>query len=89
MDETKFWALIESAWKVVGGKAKARGFIVAAGQAYYDAVNKKPSIAMMDLECEDLCYLSHRMYREKFGEAPDSKSSRESCQNKAGWPDLD
>jgi hypothetical protein len=30
----------------------ARGFIVAAGRPYYDAVNTDPSVAMMDLECE-------------------------------------
>src|SRR5258708_3668294 len=28
----------------------ARGFIVAAGKGYYDAVNAKPSKALMDLE---------------------------------------
>jgi hypothetical protein len=66
----------------------ARGFIVAAGQAYYDAVNAKPSIAMMDLECEEMCYLSWHVYDEKFGKMPRSGISRESCSNKAGWPDL-
>src|SRR3982751_1746731 len=58
-----------------------RGFIVAAGKAYYDAVNTDPSRAMMDLECEDLCYLSARVYLKKFGEMPDSGISRESVSN--------
>jgi hypothetical protein len=66
----------------------ARGFIVACGQAYYDAVNADPSRALMDFECEDLCYLSHRLYRRKFGEVPESDISRESCSNAAGWPEL-
>jgi len=66
----------------------ARGFIVAAGKAYYDAVHAKPAIAMMDLECEDMCYLSWHVYRERFGEMPKSAISRESCSNQAGWPDL-
>jgi hypothetical protein len=66
-----------------------RGFIVAAGQAYYDAVSKDPSRAMMDLECEDLCYLSARVYSEKFGEMPDSGISRESASNPAGWSEAD
>ena len=30
----------------------ARGFIVAAGRGYYDAVNADPSVALTDLECE-------------------------------------
>jgi len=64
-----------------------RAFIVAAGQAYYDAVNQNPSRALMDLECEDLCYLPVRVYSEKFGEMPDSGISRETGWNKAGWSD--
>src|SRR5262245_36521869 len=67
----------------------ARGFIVAAGKEYYDAVNAKPKTAMMDLECEEMCYLSMHVYEDKFGELPDSGISRESCSNKKGWPDLD
>jgi hypothetical protein len=161
MDEGRFWAMIESAWQAVGGKAKARqrladgklseekaeelveameevipalrgqldglsgpdllafdrilerklydidragvqeytdgsddgflyarGFIVAIGKGYYDAVNARPSIAMMDLECEDMCYLPWHLHEEKFGPVPASGISRESCSNTAGWPDL-
>jgi hypothetical protein len=66
-----------------------RGFIVAAGEAYYDAVNKEPSRAMMDLECEDLCYLPVRVYSLKFGDMPDSGISRESASNPAGWSSAD
>jgi hypothetical protein len=64
----------------------ARGFIVAAGKGYYDAVNAKPSTALMDLECEEMCYLSWHVHEEKFGELPKSGISRESRSNKAGWP---
>ncbi len=67
----------------------ARGFIVAVGQAYYEAVNKEPSRAMMDLECEDLCYVSARIYEGKFGEMPDAGISRESASNPAGWSEED
>jgi Protein of unknown function (DUF4240) len=66
----------------------ARGFIVAAGKDYYEAVTAKPSVATMDLECEDMCYLSFHVYEERFGEMPHSGISRESCSNKAGWPNL-
>jgi hypothetical protein len=65
-----------------------RGFIVAAGQAYYNAVNTDPDIAMMDLECEEMCYISLHLYEGKFGRMPASGISRESCQNRAAWPDL-
>jgi hypothetical protein len=67
----------------------ARGFIVAAGQAYYDAVNAEPSRAVTDGECEEMCYLSFQVYAEKFGEMPRSGISRETGANKAGWPGLD
>jgi hypothetical protein len=66
----------------------ARGFIVAAGKGYYDAVNAKPSVALMDLECEEMCYLSWHIHEEKFGAVPASAISRESCSNNAGWPGL-
>lgn len=54
-----------------------RAFIVAAGKDYYYAVSKDPSRAIMDTECEDLCYLSVRVYQTRFGEMPDSGISRE------------
>lgn len=63
----------------------ARGFIVAAGRAYYDAVNADPSVAVMDLECEEMCYLSWHLYLDKYGEIPASGFSRESFNNTAGW----
>jgi hypothetical protein len=63
----------------------ARDFIVAAGQAYYDAVSNEPSRALMDLECEDMCYISFHVFAEKFGEMPHSGISRETGSNKAGW----
>jgi len=66
----------------------ARGFIVAAGRPYYEAVQAKPSVAMSDLECEEMCYLSMHLYEEKFGDAPPSEISRETCSNRAGWPEL-
>lgn len=64
----------------------ARGFIVAAGKAYYDAVNANPTVAMMDLECEDICYLPSHVYEEKFGHMPSSELSRETGSNRNGWP---
>jgi Protein of unknown function (DUF4240) len=63
----------------------ARGFIVAAGQAYYDAVNRDPSRALMDLWCEEMCYLSWHLYQDKYGEMEPSGITRESFSNPAGW----
>lgn len=65
----------------------ARGFIVAAGKGYYEAVNANPTVAVCDLECEEMCYLSWHLYQEKFGEMPPSGISRESSSNAGGWPD--
>ena len=64
----------------------ARGFIVAVGKEYYNAVLTKPAIALADFECEEMCYLSRHLYEENFGALPISEISRESCSNKAGWP---
>jgi hypothetical protein len=64
-----------------------RGFIVAAGKGYYEAVSANPAIAVFDLECEDMCYISWHLYEDKFGEMPPSGISRESCSNDAGWQD--
>src|SRR5882762_4212495 len=40
----------------------ARGFIVVLGQAFYDAVNANPAVALMDAECEEMCYLPANVY---------------------------
>jgi hypothetical protein len=64
----------------------ARGFIVAAGQAYYEKVSSDPACAGMDLECEEMCYLSARVYEDRFGKMPNSDISRETGFNKSGWP---
>jgi len=65
----------------------ARGFIVALGQAYYDAVSGNPELAITDAECEDMCYLPAHVHEDRFGALPvhDSGISRESGSNKAGW----
>jgi|ERR1051325_4416817 hypothetical protein len=64
----------------------ARGFIVAMGKEFYEAVNADPAKALTDFECEEMCYLSFHIYEEKFGEMPsDSGISRESCSNHADW----
>jgi hypothetical protein len=63
----------------------ARGFIVAAGRGFYDAVNAMPERARMDVECEDMCYLSYHVYVERFGEMPRSNITRESASNPSGW----
>lgn len=64
----------------------ARGFIVAMGKGFYEAVNKDPSKALTDFECEEMCYLSFHLYTKKFGEMPNvSEISRESGSNQSGW----
>lgn len=160
MDENRFWAMIETAWGAVGGKAKprqrladgklpekqayalqevladevvpalrdlldalpaaellafdrilerrlydidradihertdgsddgflyCRGFIVGMGRAYYEAVLAEPDRAVVDAECEEMCYLSWHLHQDKFGDVPPSGISRESNSNTAGWP---
>jgi hypothetical protein len=63
-----------------------RGFIVAMGCDYYEAVRANPVVAVPDAECEEMCYLSWHLYHERFGEMPPSGISRETQSNSAGWP---
>lgn len=64
-----------------------RGFIVALGRRYYEAVRNNPERAVTDAACERMCYVSWHLFHEWFGEVPPSGISRESCSNFAGWPD--
>jgi hypothetical protein len=63
-----------------------RGFIVALGRRYYEGVRDNPDLAVVDAECEQMCYISWHLYHERFGEMPLSGISRETCSNFAGWP---
>ncbi|WP_245666724.1 DUF4240 domain-containing protein [Actinomadura latina] len=67
----------------------ARGFIVALGRDFYTAVAADPRTAILDADCEEMCYLFAHLYRERFGAFPDTGSgiTRESCSNPAGWRD--
>jgi len=69
----------------------ARGFIVAMGKTFYQAVLANPEVAICDAECEELCYLPAHCHEERFGVWPETGSdiSRESCSNGAGWPEGD
>jgi hypothetical protein len=66
----------------------ARGFIVALGQDFYTAVARDPRMAVLDAECEEMCYFFAHVHDERFGDFPDTGSgiSRESCSNRLGWP---
>lgn len=65
-----------------------RGYIVALGQAFYEAVHANPELAICDAECEDMCYLPAHVYKKRFGAFPkhDAGISRESGSNTDGWP---
>lgn len=65
-----------------------RGFIVALGREYYEAVAADPERATEDAECERMCYLFAHRHRERFDDRwPETGSgiSRESFSNKDGW----
>jgi hypothetical protein len=62
-----------------------RGFIVGMGREYYEAVRANPDRAIVDAECEAMCYLSWHLYHERFGEVPPSGISRQTQSNSAGW----
>lgn len=64
-----------------------RGFIVAAGQDFYRAVAADPAMAVMDADCEEMCYFFAHLHNERFGDFPDTGSgiSRETGRNPEGW----
>ncbi|MFD6563361.1 DUF4240 domain-containing protein [Micromonospora profundi] len=64
-----------------------RGFIVALGRAYYEAVRANPALALEDADCEDMCYFFAHLHNDRFGGWPQTGSgiSRESFGNPAGW----
>lgn len=65
-----------------------RGFIVAMGQEFYEAVLREPELAGTDGECEEICYFFTQYYRDRVGEDfPGNRSgiSRESFSNGPGW----
>lgn len=66
----------------------ARGFVMAAGRAHYDLVNKDPAAwGVMDADAESICYIASHLHEDLFGDWPSSTSiSRESCSNKGAWP---
>ncbi|GAA5194393.1 hypothetical protein GCM10023322_58650 [Rugosimonospora acidiphila] len=67
-----------------------RGFIVAMGREFYEAVSATPAMAIVDAECERMCYLFTHLHDERFGDWPETDSgiSRESGRNTAGWSDA-
>ncbi len=62
-----------------------RGFIVAMGREYYEAIRANPDRAIVDAECEAMCYLSWHLYHDRFGEMLPSGISRETRSNSASW----
>ena len=64
-----------------------RGFIVAVGREFYLAVNADPSLAVLDADCEQMCYFFAHLHAERFGNYSDIGSgiSRESGTNPNGW----
>jgi hypothetical protein len=65
----------------------ARGFIVAAGREFYEAVKANPAMAIMDAECEAMCYFFAHLHHDRFGDYAKTGSgiSRETQSNRAGW----
>jgi hypothetical protein len=68
----------------------ARGFVVAMGREFYDAVADDPEMAgtgARAAECEGMCYFFAHLHEARFGNWPKTGSgiSRESCENMVGW----
>lgn len=64
-----------------------RGYIVAVGREFYEAVKADPRMAILDAECESMCYFFAKQHDKHFGGWPETGSNitRESVSNPAGW----
>jgi hypothetical protein len=64
-----------------------RGFVVAVGRDFFDAVNANPAMAVLDAECAAMCYFFAHLHNRRFGKYPETGSgiSRESVSNPDGW----
>ncbi|MFF5077147.1 DUF4240 domain-containing protein [Actinoplanes sp. NPDC000266] len=65
----------------------ARGYIVALGRDFYEAVQRDPAVAVLDADCEEMCYFFTDLHQTRFGAALETGSviSRETGGNLAGW----
>ena len=90
--ERKLWEIDRASIHAVTGGSDdgflyARGFIVAMGREFYDAVADDPEMGVPYAECEEMCYFFAHRHRERLGDFPETGSgiSRESGQNLVGW----
>ncbi|GAB2680429.1 DUF4240 domain-containing protein [Nocardia goodfellowii] len=77
--------------RVIGGSDDGflygRGFIVAMGKDYYEAVAAAPETAARDAECGAMGYFFAHLHNERFGGFPRTGGgiTRESMSNPSGW----
>jgi hypothetical protein len=90
--ERKLWELDRAdVHAVTGGSADgflySRGFVVAMGREFCDAVAGDPEMGVRYAECEEMCYFFAHLCDDRFGEFPDTGSgiSRESRSNLMAW----
>jgi len=90
--ERKLWEIDRADIHAVTGGSDdgflySRGFVVAMGREFYDAVAGDPEMGVPFAECEEMCYFFAHLHRERFGDFPDTGSgiSRASGSNLTGW----
>ena len=90
--ERKLWELDRAdVHAVTGGSADgflySRGFVVAMGREFCEAVTGDPEMGVPDAECEEMCYFFTHLCHDQFGEFPATGSgiSRESRSNLVAW----
>lgn len=77
--------------RVIGGSDDGflygRGFVVAMGKDYYEAVVATPEAAAPDAECAAMGYFFAHLHNERFGSFPRTGGgiTRESMSNPSGW----
>ncbi|MFO0546876.1 MAG: DUF4240 domain-containing protein [Polyangiaceae bacterium] len=65
----------------------ARGYVVALGNAYYEAVRTGAVTLPEGAECEAICRLAERVHEDRFGCKPprDTSVSMRTGSNASGW----
>jgi hypothetical protein len=90
--ERKLWEIDRADVHAVTGGSDdgflySRGFAVAMGREFYDAMSDDPEMGVPFAECEEMCYFFAHLSHQQFGHFPGTGSgiSRESGSNLTGW----
>ncbi len=64
----------------------SRGFAVAMGREFYDAMSDDPEMGVPFAECEEMCYFFAHLSHEQFGHFPDTGARQSTRRRRSTRP---